>query len=1010
MSPSADDSQHIADLESVISTAELSGRPSRLPDHAAENRALVALAREITSSPTGILHKLVETALALCCAHSAGISLLADDRKTFYWPAIAGQWAGHMGLGTPRDFGPCGTVLDRNVPLLFSHPERHFSYLAAAAHPIEEALLIPFYLDGVAVGTIWIIAHDQSRRFDREDLRLMTNLGAFAAAAYHTVLVRDETAKAMQELQHTAAVLCETEGNLRHAMDLNPQVPWTARPDGVIENVGERWLALTGLTHEDALAEGWKQVSHPDDRCHIAKAWSHSVGTGESYDIEHRIRLAAGEYRWVRSRAFSRRDEEGRIVRWYGWTEDIHERKEAELALRRSEGNLTDFFDNSAIGLHWVGADGLVLRVNQAELDLLGYTREEYLGHHIAEFHADQAAIQDILARLSGGETLRNYEARLKCKDGSIRDVLISSNVLWEDAQFIHTRCFTRDITERVRAEKALRESEERYRSLFNSIDEGFCVVELLCDAHGKPADYRFVEVNPAFEKQSGLRDMTGKRMLELAPDHEAYWCDVYGKVALTGEPVRFAGEAKELRRWFDVYAFRLGGQDSRKVAVLFNDITERKQAEEAIRRVNDELEARVEDRTRDLVALQQRLRALAAEVNVTEQRERQRLATELHDYLAQLLALTKIKLAQAKQQPMAPPLAKALSDMQSIMDQALAYTRTLVAQLSPPLLSQFGLSIALRGLAEQMQQQDLTVSLELERDSVSLPEDQSMLLFQSARELLINIVKHGKTNHARMSMTQTEGHVTILVTDQGAGFDPAVAGQDQTGAVPTFGLFSIRERMLALGGRLELVSAPGQGTTATLVLPLTPKAVSAANAELGMLNDEVSSASPMTGQQQAPTTKDALDAKGEHSEFIIQNSAFRAPARIRVLMADDHAMVRQGLRGLLDAYADIQIVGEAANGEEAVDLAGKLQPNVVLMDVNMPRMDGIEATRRIKQESPAVLVIGLSVQNVGHVGDAMAQAGAVLVLNKEAAVEDLYQTIQSVMKKRNADAFSSQA
>ena len=116
-------------------------------------------------------------------------------------------------------------------------------------------------------------------------------------------------------------------------------------------------------------------------------------------------------------------------------------------ALRRSEAVLRDFVETSTIGLHWVGADGAILWANQAELDLLGYTREEYIGRNIAEFHADEAIINDILACLSRGETLRDYPARLRHRDGSIRHVLINSSVLFEDGKFVHTRCFTRDVT-----------------------------------------------------------------------------------------------------------------------------------------------------------------------------------------------------------------------------------------------------------------------------------------------------------------------------------------------------------------------------------------------------------------------------------------------------------------------------------------------------------------------------------------------------------------------------------
>jgi len=165
-------------------------------------------------------------------------------------------------------------------------------------------------------------------------------------------------------------------------------------------------------------------------------------------------------------------DPQNRIIGASKIARDITEQKRVEQALRRSEQDLSDFFDNASTGLHWVGPDGIIMRVNQAELDLLGYSREEYVGHHIAEFHVDQPCIQDILGRLSVGETLREYPARIQCKDGSILDVLINSNVLFEEGKFIHTRCFTRDVTGRKRADEALRESEDRFRTMADNISQ----------------------------------------------------------------------------------------------------------------------------------------------------------------------------------------------------------------------------------------------------------------------------------------------------------------------------------------------------------------------------------------------------------------------------------------------------------------------------------------------------------------------------------------------------------
>ncbi|MFZ0450848.1 MAG: PAS domain-containing protein, partial [Desulfatiglandaceae bacterium] len=142
---------------------------------------------------------------------------------------------------------------------------------------------------------------------------------------------------------------------------------------------------------------------------------------------------------------------------------------------------------------------------------------------------------------------------------------------------------FAQDITKLKLVENELSESEKRYRTLFNAIDEGFCIIEVIFDENEKPIDYRFIEINPSFEKQTGLINAQGKRMRELAPKHEDHWFEIYGKIAVTGQPARFVNRAEQLHRWYDVYAFRFGQPENRQVAILFKDITERKQVEEAL-------------------------------------------------------------------------------------------------------------------------------------------------------------------------------------------------------------------------------------------------------------------------------------------------------------------------------------------------------------------------------------------------------------------------------------------
>jgi PAS domain S-box-containing protein len=200
-------------LRSMLSMDEVHRRPSRPPDYEAESKALIALAKSMAESPENILQKLADTTLTLCRAHSAGLSLLedADHKSNFHWRAIAGQWTPHLNGGTPRNFGPCGTVLDQNVAMVCSRPELDFPYWAPIKPVLEEGLLIPFYIKGEAIGTIWVVAHDLSRRFDAEDLRLVTNLGAFAAAAYQTLLSLNEIGRMASIVESTDDAILSTD-------------------------------------------------------------------------------------------------------------------------------------------------------------------------------------------------------------------------------------------------------------------------------------------------------------------------------------------------------------------------------------------------------------------------------------------------------------------------------------------------------------------------------------------------------------------------------------------------------------------------------------------------------------------------------------------------------------------------------------------------------------------------------------------------------------------------------
>lgn len=173
----------VAPLADVLCTELLAERPSRPPAYNEENIAIRLLVSALTSAPGEILQALSQTILNTLKADSAGVSLLSRDKQSFYWPAIAGEWSGFIGGGTPRNFGPCGDVLDRDSPLLMQHVERRYTYFLPVKPLVEEALLVPFYVEGKCVGTIWAVSHGE-KRFDLEDLRQLRSLGQFASTAY----------------------------------------------------------------------------------------------------------------------------------------------------------------------------------------------------------------------------------------------------------------------------------------------------------------------------------------------------------------------------------------------------------------------------------------------------------------------------------------------------------------------------------------------------------------------------------------------------------------------------------------------------------------------------------------------------------------------------------------------------------------------------------------------------------------------------------------------------------
>lgn len=393
------------------------------------------------------------------------------------------------------------------------------------------------------------------------------------------------------------------------------------------------------------------------------------------------------------------------------------------------------------------------------------------------------------------------------------------------------------------------------------------------------------------------------------------------------------------------------------------------RESEHELRLLNETLEERIEERTSALVAYQDRLRSLASELNKAEERERQRLAAELHDNLGQILAMCKMELDLLKLDLDDGENHTSINGLSNLISEGIRYTRELMSELKPPpALDKEDVVSAIEWVAGVMKKHGLQVTIFDDGLPKPLSEEMRTTLFQSVKELLFNVVKHADVKEAFVKLKRLDKEVEVLVIDHGKGYQP----DEETfthGGESGFGLFNIRERVDLLGGRMRVDSSPGEGTTTAIYAPLTAEEV-------------------VDNGERSPDDVTVREPKVQ--ERVRQHQ------KIRVLLVDDHEMMREGLQEMIESQEDITVIAAATDGYEAVKLAMEFSPDVIVMDVDMPGKNGIDATREILSEDPEIRVIGLSLHENPEVSSAMRSAGASAYLTKTEVFETLCETIRS--------------
>ncbi|MBI3885540.1 MAG: CHASE3 domain-containing protein [Opitutae bacterium] len=474
---------------------------------------------------------------------------------------------------------------------------------------------------------------------------------------------------------------------------------------------------------------------------------------------------------------------------------------------------------------------GMISSWNAGAQRIKGYAAPEILGRHFSIFYpAEKNAAgfpPQALAVAARDRRFEDHGWRVR-RDGSRFWANVVITALHDPAgQLRGFVKVTRDITEQRASQLALSESEARYRALFDSIDEGYCIIELIFDAQQKPVDYRFVVVNPAFEHQTGLRDALGKTMRELAPEHEAYWFETYGRIVLTGEPLRFQNRAAQLHRWFDVFAFRFGDPADRRVAILFNDITRRKEAEMKIAELNTDLRRR----TGQLESANRELEAFSYSVS--------------HDLRAPLRHIDGFALLLQKNAPALDAksrhyldtISRAAKQMGRLIDDLLSFSRLSRAELRQTRLDQTAL---VESVVRDLRPAPDHPAVDWVLAPLPAVQADEAMLRQVWCNLLDNAVKYSaKEARPRIEIgghpDPATGGTVCFVRDNGAGFDPryqdklfgvfqrlhSAAEFDGTG----IGLALVRRIITRHGGRTWAEGAVGRGATFYFSLPATPVA-----------------------------------------------------------------------------------------------------------------------------------------------------------------------------------------
>jgi len=677
--------------------------------------------------------------------------------------------------------------------------------------------------------------------------------------------------------------------------------------------------------------------------------------------------------------------------------------REHQQALQESEERYRRFFMDDLTGDFVATPDGRIVECNPAFAEIYGFRSP---GDAVANADISLFNSRDwigVLAEVRRWGKVQRYEGRHRTHDG--RDVYVMANVIGqfdEVGELIGIKGYVFDDTDRKLAELALQETnlrlENQREDLVAANEQLLTQQEELLRQAGElqEANGRLQELKELAERTAREMEWLGRMPKEdpnpvfrIALDYQILyrnaageelcrqWDCTRGVPSGVGDLILAARRdeiaiTREFARNGRTYLLNIAPYVADGYVNLYvQDITDRKQAEDALREMNATLENRVAQRTIELEFRARQLQKLALELSQAEEQERKRLAEILHDDLQQQLAAVKFHLGvmggRAKEDA---DMQRSIAQLDKMLRDAIETSRSLSHELSPAVMYHGDLGEIIEWLANQIRvKHGLIVHVDAQAEIGTEADALKAFLYKAVQEMLFNAVKHARVKEAVVRVRRRGPYISLCVSDKGRGFD-----MQDLRKTTGFGLMSIRERIGLLGGRMRIHSVKGAGSRFIITVPDRPE-----------------DGGQRTEDGQAVGRR--LEAGAESPASNLQPPA--SPRPLRVLIADDHEIVRQGLTSLLAEVKDIELVGQAGNGREAVDLAYRLRPDVVILDVAMPLMNGDEVARQIRRHLPHTRIVALSMYDEVSTADKMRRAGAEAYVLKTAPTEDLLAAVR---------------